>query len=92
MSELINCVDVWAARIRRAYAYLLIPADVELTPIARRRLAALKEFSDLGAGFKIAALDLELRGGWQSAGRRTERPHRSYRLRVVHADARSRRA
>jgi len=43
---------------RRAYAYLLIPADIELTPIARRRLAALKEFSDLGAGFKIAALDL----------------------------------
>ncbi|MBZ5630598.1 MAG: transcription-repair coupling factor [Acidobacteriia bacterium] len=35
---------------RRAYAYLLIPADTELTPLARRRLAALKEFSDLGAG------------------------------------------
>src|SRR5437588_3064818 len=47
---------------RRAYAYLLVPAEQELTPIARRRLAALKEFSDLGAGFKIAALDLELRG------------------------------
>src|SRR5260221_13654613 len=47
---------------RRAYAYLLIPNEVELTPIARSRLAALKEFSDLGAGFKIAALDLELRG------------------------------
>ncbi|MGO9441623.1 MAG: transcription-repair coupling factor [Terriglobales bacterium] len=47
---------------RRAYAYLLVPPDVELTPLARRRLAALKEFSDLGAGFKIAALDLELRG------------------------------
>src|SRR4029079_6755931 len=46
---------------RRAYAYLLIPAEQELTPVARRRLAALKEFSDLGAGFKIAALDLELR-------------------------------
>jgi transcription-repair coupling factor (superfamily II helicase) len=47
---------------RRAYAYLLVPAEQELTPVARRRLAALKEFSDLGAGFKIAALDLELRG------------------------------
>ncbi len=53
---------------RRAYAYLLVPADVELTPIARRRLAALKEFSDLGAGFKIAALDLELRGAGNLLG------------------------
>ena len=53
---------------RRAYAYLLIPADIELTPIARKRLAALKEFSDLGAGFKIAALDLELRGAGNLLG------------------------
>ena len=53
---------------RRAYAYLLIPADTELSEIARKRLAALKEFSDLGAGFKIAALDLELRGGGNILG------------------------
>lgn len=53
---------------RRAYAYLLVPAEMELTPIARRRLAALKEFSDLGAGFKIAALDLELRGAGNLLG------------------------
>jgi transcription-repair coupling factor (superfamily II helicase) len=53
---------------RRAYAYLLLPAAIELTPIARRRLAALKEFSDLGAGFKIAALDLELRGAGNLLG------------------------
>ncbi len=53
---------------RRAYAYLLVPRDTELTPIARRRLAALKEFSDLGAGFKIAALDLELRGAGNLLG------------------------
>jgi len=53
---------------RRAYAYLLVPREVELTPIARRRLAALKEFSDLGAGFKIAALDLELRGAGNLLG------------------------
>ena len=53
---------------RRAYAYLLLPAEIELTPIARRRLAALKEFSDLGAGFKIAALDLELRGAGNMLG------------------------
>jgi transcription-repair coupling factor (superfamily II helicase) len=53
---------------RRAYAYLLIPPDTEMTDIARRRLAALKEFSDLGAGFKIAALDLELRGAGNMLG------------------------
>jgi transcription-repair coupling factor (superfamily II helicase) len=53
---------------RRAYSYLLIPPDRELTDIARRRLAALKEFSDLGAGFKIAALDLELRGAGNMLG------------------------
>jgi len=53
---------------RRAYAYLLIPPEQELTEVARRRLAALKEFSDLGAGFKIAALDLELRGAGNMLG------------------------
>jgi transcription-repair coupling factor (superfamily II helicase) len=53
---------------RRAYAYLLVPEDVELTEIARKRLAALREFSDLGAGFKIAALDLELRGAGNLLG------------------------
>jgi transcription-repair coupling factor (superfamily II helicase) len=42
---------------------------VTLTSIARQRLAALKEFSDLGAGFRIAALDLELRGAGNLLGR-----------------------
>jgi transcription-repair coupling factor (superfamily II helicase) len=53
---------------RRAYAYLLIPGEQELTPIARRRLSAIREFSDLGAGFRIAALDLELRGAGNLLG------------------------
>ncbi len=53
---------------RRAYAYLLVPAGAELSEVARKRLAALKEFSDLGAGFKIAALDLELRGAGNILG------------------------
>jgi transcription-repair coupling factor (superfamily II helicase) len=53
---------------RRAYAYLLIPAEQELSPIARRRLSAIREFSDLGAGFRIAALDLELRGAGNLLG------------------------
>jgi transcription-repair coupling factor (superfamily II helicase) len=53
---------------RRAYAYLLIPNEQELSLIARRRLAAIREFSDLGAGFRIAALDLELRGAGNFLG------------------------
>ncbi|MEZ5391934.1 MAG: transcription-repair coupling factor [Bryobacterales bacterium] len=53
---------------RRAYAYLLIPEDKELSDVARKRLAALKEFSELGSGFKIAALDLELRGAGNLLG------------------------
>jgi transcription-repair coupling factor (superfamily II helicase) len=53
---------------RRAYAYFLVPDDGALTPVARRRLAAIREFSDLGAGFRIAALDLELRGAGNLLG------------------------
>ncbi len=53
---------------QRAYAYLLVPDDVSLTPIAKRRLSALKEFSSLGAGFRVAALDLELRGAGNLLG------------------------
>jgi transcription-repair coupling factor (superfamily II helicase) len=46
----------------------LVPAETELSETARKRLAALKEFSELGAGFKIAALDLELRGAGNLLG------------------------
>ena len=53
---------------QRAYAYLLVPEDVSLTPLATKRLAALKEFSALGAGFRVAALDLELRGAGNLLG------------------------
>ena len=53
---------------RRAYAYLLIPTEETLSPIARRRLAAIREFSDLGSGFRIAALDLEIRGAGNLLG------------------------
>ena len=53
---------------QRAYAYLLVPQDVVLTQLATRRLAALKEFSALGAGFRVAALDLELRGAGNLLG------------------------
>ncbi len=53
---------------QRAYAYLLVPQEASLSPLARRRLAALKEFTELGAGFRIAALDLELRGAGNLLG------------------------
>jgi transcription-repair coupling factor (superfamily II helicase) len=54
---------------QRAYAYLLVPPDTTLSDIARKRLSAMKEFSELGAGFRIAALDLELRGAGNMLGR-----------------------
>lgn len=54
---------------RRAYAYLLVPMEGRLSEVARKRLAALKEFSELGSGFRIAALDLELRGAGNLLGR-----------------------
>jgi transcription-repair coupling factor (superfamily II helicase) len=53
---------------RRAHAYLLVPPGTVLSEIARKRLAAIREFSDLGAGFRIAALDLELRGAGNLLG------------------------
>jgi transcription-repair coupling factor (superfamily II helicase) len=53
---------------RAAHAYLLVPPDTVLSEIARKRLAAIREFSDLGAGFRIAALDLELRGAGNLLG------------------------
>ena len=53
---------------RRAYAYLLIPSEETLTGIARKRLAAIREFSDLGTGFRVAAMDLEIRGAGNLLG------------------------
>src|ERR1051326_3838811 len=53
---------------RPAYAYLLIPPQESLSPVARKRLAAVKEFSDLGSGFRGAALDLEIRGAGNLLG------------------------
>ncbi len=53
---------------RRAYAYLLVPSDETLSEVARKRLAAIREFSDLGTGFRVAALDLEIRGAGNLLG------------------------
>jgi transcription-repair coupling factor (superfamily II helicase) len=46
----------------RAYAYLLLPNNRPVTPEAEKRLKAIIDFSELGAGFKIAMRDLEIRG------------------------------
>ncbi|HXI02731.1 MAG TPA: transcription-repair coupling factor [Candidatus Saccharimonadales bacterium] len=55
---------------RQAYAYLLVPPHQTLTPTARRRLQALQDFTDLGSGFRIAAMDLEIRGAGELLGPR----------------------
>ncbi|MDQ3675846.1 MAG: transcription-repair coupling factor [Actinomycetota bacterium] len=52
----------------RAYAYLLYPSSAALTQEAAQRLAALSDYTELGAGFKIAMRDLELRGAGNLLG------------------------
>ncbi|MBV9818036.1 MAG: transcription-repair coupling factor [Solirubrobacterales bacterium] len=52
----------------RAYAYLLYPSAAALTPEAGQRLSALSDYTELGAGFKIAMRDLELRGAGNLLG------------------------
>jgi transcription-repair coupling factor (superfamily II helicase) len=53
---------------RRAYAYLLVPPDESLSSVAKKRLAAIREFSELGSGFRVAAMDLEIRGAGNLLG------------------------
>jgi len=53
---------------RLAFAYLLVPSEQTLGEEARQRLAAILEFADLGAGFRIAARDLEIRGAGNLLG------------------------
>jgi len=52
----------------RAYCYLLLPRSRPVTPKAARRLKSIEEFSDLGAGFRIAMRDLEIRGAGNILG------------------------
>ena len=53
---------------RRAYCYLLLPEQRPLSGVATRRLKAIEEYSELGAGFKIAMRDLEIRGAGNILG------------------------
>jgi transcription-repair coupling factor (superfamily II helicase) len=52
----------------RAYAYLLYPSAAALTPDAAQRLSALSDYTELGAGFKVAMRDLEIRGAGNLLG------------------------
>jgi len=52
----------------RAYAYMLLPMSRPITPVAARRLKAIEEYSHLGAGFRIALRDLEIRGAGNILG------------------------
>ena len=53
---------------RKAFAYLMVPPDEHLTPVARRRLQAIESFSDLGSGIHIAMQDLDIRGAGNLLG------------------------
>ncbi|OHB82989.1 MAG: transcription-repair coupling factor [Planctomycetes bacterium RBG_19FT_COMBO_48_8] len=52
----------------RAYAYMLLPMSRTITPLAAKRLKAIEEYSHLGAGFRIALRDLEIRGAGNILG------------------------
>lgn len=52
----------------RAYAYMLLPMSRPISPIAAKRLKAIEEYSELGAGFRIALRDLEIRGAGNILG------------------------
>ena len=62
----------------RAYAYMLLPACRSITPVAARRLKAIEEYSHLGAGFRIALRDLEIRGAGNILG-----PEQSGHIQIV---------
>jgi transcription-repair coupling factor (superfamily II helicase) len=52
----------------RAYAYMLMPNNRPVSPVAAKRLKAIEEYSHLGAGFRIALRDLEIRGAGNILG------------------------
>ncbi len=76
----INCADTFGladlhqlrGRVgrykHRAYAYIVLPNDRAITPEAEKRVKAIEEFAELGAGFKIAMRDLEIRGAGNVLG------------------------
>jgi transcription-repair coupling factor (superfamily II helicase) len=71
-ADLFGLADLYQLRGRvgrsetKAYAYLMLPRD--LMGAARRRVSAIKQYSDLGSGFKVAMRDLEIRGAGNLLG------------------------
>lgn len=68
---------------RIAYAYLTYKKDKTLSQLAEKRLAAIREYTELGSGFKIAMRDLEIRGAGNLLGSRTAWPCGSGRICLV---------
>jgi transcription-repair coupling factor (superfamily II helicase) len=52
----------------KAYAYLLLPRELMMVGAARKRISAIKQYSSLGAGFRVAMRDLEIRGAGSILG------------------------
>ncbi len=69
----------------RAYCYLLVPAPSEMTDDARARIEALERYSELGSGFHVATLDMELRGAGDLLGAEQPAP-RKRRIRTILSD------
>ena len=71
-ADLFGLADLYQLRGRvgrsetKAYAYLMLPRDLMGT--ARKRVSAIKQYSDLGSGFKVAMRDLEIRGAGNLLG------------------------
>lgn len=68
---------------RTAYAFLMYKRDKVLKEVAEKRLQAIKEFTELGSGFKIAMKDLEDRGAGKPSGQSTAWAYGSGRIRSV---------
>ena len=72
---------------RTAYAFLMYRRNKMLKEVAEKRLHAIREFTELGSGVKIAMRDLEIRGAGNPSGRRAARPYGGGGLRSVLQDA-----
>ena len=64
----INCAGRVGRAEHKAYAYLLLPREMMTVGAARKRISAIKQYSSLGAGFRIAMRDLEIRGAGSILG------------------------
>ena len=68
VTKSISFMDAWDLSNRLTYAFLMYKRDKMLKEVAEKRLAAIKEYTELGSGFKIAMRDLEIRGAGNLLG------------------------